>query len=175
MALRTHLEALPQELYDEIHKHTFIALEQDTKPENGIVEVSENYRTPKLLHINHNMRLEHAAGYYFRNKFTAYNSNATLKFLDRLGENQRQMLRHFEVKLPTWRETDLLNYNLKMKFGREFRSKVISLRIVSPAEVTSYHEHNDLQSLTVCRLSVSVQRHSGDTWITERSSMRRTQ
>lgn len=116
--IRTHLESLPQELYDEIHNLVFCALERELWPENlpslqavearnktskltwpdearmdlDLIVVDTNYRIPAVLRINRQRRLDFASDYYGANRFIFVRVEAGSKFLDILGAEQRSLL-----------------------------------------------------------------------------------
>lgn len=116
--LRTYLESLPQELYDEVYNLVFCALERELWPENlpslqavkarnktshpawpdeapmdlDLIIVDTEYRIPAILRINRQRRLDFASDYYGANRFRFIGAEIGSKFFDMIGAEQRSML-----------------------------------------------------------------------------------
>lgn len=63
LTLSEAIYALPQELFDIIHKHVF------DLPTHTIIQVNSSYCTPKVLQLNSTLRLEYGTKYWGGNIF----------------------------------------------------------------------------------------------------------
>lgn len=92
--LRTRLETLPQELYDEIFDLTFA-------PDSGQILVTQGYKFPVQLHVSSQTRKDFIKRYYGEARFlalectdTRYTSGRYLrKWVDSLCEDSLKVLR----------------------------------------------------------------------------------
>jgi hypothetical protein len=91
--LKTRLENLPQELYDEIFDYTFT-------PDGSAITVGTKYKPPSTLHVNQKTREKVAIRYYSSTKFTFDKEEAVLgKWLRCLQGAHRDIigLIHFDT------------------------------------------------------------------------------
>lgn len=90
---RKHLQRLPQELFDDIYDLSFGALEEAMWPKGQrVVLIGDEYRTPKILHIDRKRRLQHVEQYYKTARFEFVTVSHADSFLNSIGAGQRKLL-----------------------------------------------------------------------------------
>ena len=152
--LAKRMQALPQELCDQIHRYV---LTPDPFEER---QINSWYKPPIHLHISRTIRDSFAREYYSKTAFTFYSEDLFMRWCDSLPAAHKAMLRQVYFVDSSWLTTNHLiqsDFQGTRNAGIEQRVKQSAKRLL----IRLRREVNPMNSQSGCRVEIYYETPGG--------------